>query len=270
MLVLVCVLLRVPGIDSKILTIVQFLPTAALILALPLLLDTALSSPVPGANDNASGVAAAMELAERFGGELEHFDVNVLLTGSQEAMALGMRGYLKKRKGELEEARTVFLNLDELGRGTVRFTTREGLLMPIKSHTQLVSLCEEIVEDQLEEKEAEEDDDEDKNAIEAAMEDDEEDKDSAQRVGIRGMVARTCSDGYAARSAGFPSITITCKGRLDYTPSHHQRSDTPESVDDEAIERALDFTSELMRRLDDTVGPDLDRPAAETLLKEED
>jgi Zn-dependent M28 family amino/carboxypeptidase len=236
---------------------------------LPLLLDTALSSPVPAANDNASGVAAAMELAERFGGELEHFDVNVLLTGSQEAMALGMRGYLKKRKGELEEARTVFLNLDELGRGTVRFTTREGLLMPIKSHKQLVSLCEEIVEDQLEEKEAEEDD-EDQNAIEAAMEDDEEDEDSAQRVGVRGMVARTCSDGFAARSAGFPSITITCKGRLDYTPSHHQRSDTLDNVDDEAVERALAFTSELIRRLDDTVGPDLGRPAEETLLKEED
>jgi len=119
-LLLVCVLARVPGIDSPILTMIQFIPTVLLILALPVLIDTALAGPVPGANDNASGVAVALALADRFGGKLEHFDLHVLLTGSQEAMSLGMRGFLKGRKGDVDQARSVFLNLDEVGRGTVR------------------------------------------------------------------------------------------------------------------------------------------------------
>jgi len=40
-----------------------------------------------------------------------------------------------------------------------------------------------------------------------------------------GYAVTSTRAGYAARSAGFPAITITCKGRLDYTPGHHQRSD---------------------------------------------
>ena len=252
--VLVCVLIRLPGIDNKILTIIQFVFTVVLIVALPMLLDTALAKPVPGANDNASGVATALALVERFGGRLEYFDVHLLFTGSQEALSLGMRSFLKKRKGDIDVARSVFLNLDEVGRGTVRFTLKEGLLLPIESHEQLVTLCEELVEDQ------EPDDDDD---------DDSDGDDDDDRPVIRGMVARTTSDGYAARSAGFPAITITCKGRLDYTPGHHQRSDQPDRIDDEALQRAYEFTSELIERLDQTVGPGLDSPADQTMLKEE-
>jgi len=258
--VLICVLIRLPGIDNQILTVLQFIPTVLLILALPFLLDTALASPVPGANDNASGVATVLRLAERFGGQLEHFNVNLLLTGSQEAMALGMRGYLKKRKGELDDARTVFVNVDEVGRGTVRFTSREGLLVAIESHQQLLDLCEQIVEDQ------QGDDEEDENGDDENADGGDEDD---GRPAVRSMEARTSSDGYAARSAGFPAITITCKGRLDYTPGHHQRTDTPDRIDEEALERAYAFATELIERLDQTVGPDLKKPADETLLKEE-
>ncbi len=252
--VLICALIRLPGIDNKILTIIQFVFTVVLIVALPMLLDTMLAKPVPGANDNASGVATALALVERFGGRLEYFDVHLLFTGSQEALSLGMRSFLKKRKGDIDVARSVFLNLDEVGRGTVRFTLKEGLLLPIESHEQLVTLCEELVEDQ------EPDDDDD---------DDSDGDDDDDRPVIRGMVARTTSDGYAARSAGFPAITITCKGRLDYTPGHHQRSDQPDRIDDEALQRAYEFTSELIERLDQTVGPGLDSPADQTMLKEE-
>lgn len=254
--VLICVLIRLPGISNTILTVIQFVFTVVLIVALPMLLDTMLAKPVPGANDNASGVATAMALAERFGGQLEYFDVHLLFTGSQEALSLGMRSFLKKRKGDIDAARSVFLNLDEVGRGTVRFTLKEGLLLPIESHEQLVTLCEELVEDQ----EPDDDDDDDSDG------DDDDDDD---RPVIRGMVARTTSDGYAARSAGFPAITITCKGRLDYTPGHHQRSDQPDRIDDEALQRAYDFTSELIERIDQAVGPDLDSPEDKTLLKEE-
>jgi hypothetical protein len=266
---LVCVLLRVPGMDFKVLTAIQFVFTVLLIIALPILLDTALASTVPGANDNASGVATVLALTERFGDRLENFNLNVLFTGSQEALALGMRAFMKKRKGDIDTARSIFLNLDEVGRGTVRFTTREGLLMPIKSHDQLVEVCEEIVEDSTPAEDDEED--EDKNEIEKAQTiDDDNDDDDDGTPEMRSMIQRNASDGYAARSAGLPAITITCKGRLDYTPDHHQPSDDPERIDDEALERAYDFSAEVIQRLDQTVGPDLDRPAEESLLVEDD
>src|SRR5918999_1112108 len=268
--VTICTLLRLPGLENTILTVIQFVFTVLLILALPPLIDTGFAPVAPGANDNASGVATVLRLAERFGGKLEHFDVHVLFTGSQEAFALGMRSYLNRHRADLDEERLVFLNVDEVGLGMVRYTSREGLLLPVKSHSQLVEMCDEIVEDHEEEQEDDRDDDEPDNAAARAAadaEDDDEDEDEA-RPGPRKLVSRNISAAFAPRSAGYPAITITCKGRLDYTPTHHQATDLPDRIDDEAMERAYAFCAELIERVDATVGPDLSRPVEETLLKE--
>ena len=90
------------------LSVVQFVPTVALIVAVALLLDIALSPTRAGENDNASGVALALRLAERFSTEeLEHFEVDVLFSGSQKAMAAGTRGFIARharRAGRGEHA----------------------------------------------------------------------------------------------------------------------------------------------------------------------
>ncbi len=225
LLILVCCVLRVLGLEGGIVNVVQFVPTVALVLAVPLILDLALSRVAPGANDDASGVATALRLAERFGGRLEHFDLWVLLTGAQEPFALGMRGWLKRHGRRLDRTSTVFLNLDEVGSGTVRWTRREGLLMTVRSHVQLVELCGQVAEDSDEE--------------------------------ARAIVNRAPSDGYAARSAGFPAITITSRNALDYLPEHHRLTDVPERLDPDALERSYAFAAEVIERLDATVGPDL-------------
>ena len=230
--VLVCCVLRLATLSGFLLTVIQFIPTVFLIVAVALLLDIALSPTTGGENDNATGAALALRLAERFGGgRLEHFDVHVLFAGGQKAIAAGSRSFLKRHKRDLGRERTVVLNLDAVGSGTVRYTSREGPLAAIKSHPQLVQLCEGIAED-----------DEDENAF-----------------GARPIVNRSPSDGYAARSAGMPAITITCRGRLDYVLAR---------VDTEAIERAEGFCAELVRRLDAEVGPDLAAQAEETVLSE--
>jgi Peptidase family M28 len=230
--VVVCCLLRLAGLSGLLLTVVQFVPTVLLIVAVALLLDIALSPTRAGENDNASGAALALRLAERFqGGRLEHFDLHVVLTGGQKAIAAGSRAFLKRHKRELGPERTVVVNLDAVGSGTVRYTSREGPVLAIKSHPQLVQLCEAIAED-----------DEEENAF-----------------GARSLVNRSPSDGYAARSAGLPAITISCRGRLDHVPAR---------VDEEALERAEGFCAELIQRLDAEVGPDLAAETDETMLSE--
>ena len=230
--VLLFCLLRLVGLSGLLLTVLQFIPTVLLILAVALLLDIALYPTGGGENDNATGAVLAVRLAGRFGGgKLEHFDVHVVLTGGQKAVAAGSRAFLKRHKSELGRERTVILNLDAVGSGTVRYTSREGPLVAIKSHPQLVQLCDAIAED-----------DADENAF-----------------GARAIVNRSASDGYAARSAGLPAVTISCRGRLDYVPAR---------VDADAIERAEGFCVELIQRLDAEVGPDLASPVEETVLSE--
>jgi hypothetical protein len=230
-LVLLCCLLRLPGLEGTILTAVQFVPTVVLIVGIPLLVDVALSPTSPGAKDNASGVAVALELARRHGGRLEHFDLWLLLTGARESLADGMRGFVRRHRRSLDKARTVFVNLDEVGAGRVRYTRREGALLAVRSHVQLVEICEEIAED-----------------------DEEEDS-----FGARALVNRTQSDGGAARARGYPAITITCRNVLDYVPDHHQTTDTPGRVEQAALERALGFCGELLERVDAQLGPEIER-----------
>jgi hypothetical protein len=224
----VCVscLVRVVGVEGDPLTAVQFALAVLLLVALPLLVDAWLSPTVPGAGDNASGVALALRLADRLGDDLEHFDVHVVLTGAQESLADGMRAFVRRHFSDLPRGRTVILNLDEVGAGSVRYTVREGPLLAPRSHPQVVEACEEIAADS-----------------------------PAPAPGP--LVNRSASDGFAARSAGYPSLTVTCRDELGLAPLHHRRMDLPEMIDPASLADAEEFCAELIRRLDAGVGPEL-------------
>ena len=130
-----------------------------------------------------------------------------------------MRAFLRRHRGDLPRDRTVVLNLDEVGAGTVRYTRREGPLLALRSHPQVVALCEEI---------------------------------AARPVPTgrgRSTTARA-SDGFAARSAGYAALTVTCRDELGLAPRHHRRSDLPEHVERRSLADAEEFCVELIERLD--------------------
>jgi hypothetical protein len=139
LVLLACCVLRVAGMEGVAITIVQFIPTVALILYVAALLDLALAPPAAGENDNASGVALTLKLADRLGTELDYFGVHVLFTGSQKAMAQGMRAFLRAHKKELPRSDTAFINLHAIGSGDVRLTTKEGPLLAARAHTTLLA-----------------------------------------------------------------------------------------------------------------------------------
>jgi hypothetical protein len=80
---------------------------------------------VPGASDNASGVAVVSELAlELAGSPLEHTRVVALMTGCEESGLLGAQAFLRSR----DTSGWLFLNVDSVGGpATLRYTLREGL-----------------------------------------------------------------------------------------------------------------------------------------------
>ena len=173
LVLLACCVLRAAGMSGTALTIVQFLPTAALIVYVALLLDIVLSPAAPGENDNASGVAVVLRAAERLTGEdeLDHFGVHLLFTGSQKAMAQGMRAFLKAHRLELREGDVAVINVDAVGSGELRLAKKEGPLLTTKSHPQLLGLTE-----------------------------------------TETFVNRDPSDGYAAASAGIAATTVNADG----------------------------------------------------------
>ncbi|MEA2404509.1 MAG: hypothetical protein QOE08_1156, partial [Thermoleophilaceae bacterium] len=76
------------------------------------------------------------------------------------------------------------------------------------------------------------------------------------------------SDAHAARSAGFPAISVSCLNALDRAPNHHRATDTPDQIDPEALERAYGFCSVLIELIDERIGPDLAQEGETTELSE--
>jgi hypothetical protein len=169
-----CALLRVLGLEATWLTIIQFIPTVILIAACPLFVDVALSQPREGLNDNASGVATVLRLAEQYGGRLEHFDLMVVFTGGSAHFALGMRDWLRRHRAELELEATAFISVDAVGAGTPHYATKEGPVLTSRLHPTLVKLC-------------------------------------ADDEAGAPFVSRELSDAYAARAAGLPAIRISSR-----------------------------------------------------------
>ena len=118
---------RAAGVDSDLLSVLQLPATLVLLVGVFALIDIELSPIVPGANDNASGVATALSLAAELKAEPpSNLDVWIVLTGGEECLMQGMRSFVRAHRGELDRSSTYVLNLDSVGAGDVRFEVGEG------------------------------------------------------------------------------------------------------------------------------------------------
>jgi hypothetical protein len=215
---------RMAGIESDIVAVAQLPQTLVLLLGAFALGEIQLSDVVPGASDDASGVATALSLVE----ELDRhpppgLEVWAVLPGAGECLQEGMRSFVRRHRKALASKPTYFLNLDAVGNGDVRFRTAGGWVVTYAMDRRLVELASAIAEA----------DAEGENAYRA-----------------KSFPRATAGDEMPPRLAGFPAIGITCTDPDGYVAHHHLRSDTPDNVDPDALERAHGFALELVRQLD--------------------
>lgn len=129
-----------PGAARRLRTrsIPAYLPPTAAIIALgrrrlslllaALSLEQAFRDPVPGANDNASGVAALLALAERYAADpLEDTEVVFGFVGGEESGMHGARAFLHRH--DFAPAATLVICLDTLGSGTPMVLAAEHTLL---------------------------------------------------------------------------------------------------------------------------------------------
>jgi hypothetical protein len=207
------------------LTIAQFVDTAILMVAFTLFVDVALSEPVPGASDNASGAAAVLELARRLGvSPPANLDVWIVFTGAKEGLMLGMREWMRAHEDEIDPRRTLFVNVDNVGAGTVRAVSAEGFLIIYRHDQRLVELAAE---------------------------------DAATPLEHAAYVWRLGTDGTLPAMRGFPSITFCATDRYGRIPHFHRHSDTLEEIEPATVERAVERVEALVRKIDERLVPAL-------------
>jgi hypothetical protein len=214
---------QMAGVDAQWLSALQAIPTILLIVAGFLMIDIALSKIVPGAYDNASGVAAVLSAAEELDSEpLENLDVWVVLPGSEESLCEGMRSFVRDHRGELDPERTVFLNVDSVSHGEITYEVSEGAVVSYPLDAELVELAEALGED--------------------------------PRFNARALRYPLLDDALPARLRGLRAITIRTTEDGLPAPWYHTEADTPDRVDSAALTRATEFVVGLSRLVDRELG----------------
>ncbi|MEK6277629.1 MAG: M28 family peptidase [Actinomycetota bacterium] len=219
---------RLASVDAEWVSVAQLVPTVLLLVSIVLLLDIALSGIVPGAYDNASGVAAVLSTAQALDEDPpENLDVWVVFPGAEECNCEGMARWVSAHRSELDLDSTFFLNLDSVSFGDVHYLASEGAIVSYAMDERLVQLCE---------------------AIATA------DREDGDRFGARPIRIPFHTDALPARARGFRAISLIGAEDGVGPPYYHTHQDTPDKLDSDAMTRAVEFTLELVRQLDRDVG----------------
>ncbi len=164
---------------------------------------------VAGANDNASGAAAVVQLAvELASARPEATRIVVLIAGSEEAGMLGARAFLRGR----ETRGWLFLNFDGVGApAPLRYLRSEGIVRKWPADPALVRLAESVRADRPE-------------------------------LGLEPAVAPIglTYDATAVLARGGRALTLVAGDDDGRIPNYHQPTDTVSNLDLERLDRALE------------------------------
>ncbi len=160
------------------------------------------SETVQGANDNLSGVAALVALAELLR-EQPVPDLRVLLVscGAEETLQDGIRAFVSSHRDELDPARTAFVNLDTVGSPHLVMLEAEG---PVWMESYTGPWLRDLLETR------------------------------AERLGVgllRGFRARASTDSVIPSRAGYAIATIVSVTDWMSPANYHLPSDVPANLD---------------------------------------
>lgn len=92
---------------------------------------------VPGANDNASGVAVMLDSFAKLAGALpQGAEIWAVATGCEEAGTVGMLRFLKEYGEAIKD--DYIINLDNLGIGYLKYITGEGMFSAMPANRELI------------------------------------------------------------------------------------------------------------------------------------
>jgi hypothetical protein len=191
-----------------------------------LALDVARDRIVPGANDNLSGVAALVLLAQRISA-MPRSRVRVMLVscGAEEVLQGGIYAFAARHFPQLPRDRTWFLNLDSIGSPELLLVEGEG---PFRMEDYHDPGFRDLVAD-------------------AAL--------SLGDPIRRGVRARASTDGVVPNRAGYPTTTLASwEPDTKLISNYHLMTDTADRLCAETVVRAVDVALAVVDALDPAVG----------------
>ena len=178
------------------------------------------SPTVPGANDNLSGVAVLVGLAEALEEKpIDGLRVILVSAGAEESFQEGIRAYMERHRDELDPGTTWFLNVDTVGSPHLVMLDGEGPVW-MEDYTAptfraLISEC----------------------AVEKGID---------LEAGVR---ARASTDGIIPSRAGYPAATLVSVMPWRLPGNYHLMTDTPGNVEYSSVVDAIRLAHAVGERL---------------------
>ncbi len=149
----------------------------------------------------------------------QRLGIELVLAGAGDGSAIGLRRYLRARRRTVTHSNAIVLGIAACGSGQARWWVSDGPLVPLRYFVRLRELCETL-----------------------ARED--------PGLDARPHRARGTGPALPARLARIPAITIGCLDESGLAPRSHQRQDTPGTIDQQALDRAVEFGLLLVDAID--------------------
>jgi hypothetical protein len=164
---------------------------------------------VPGANDNLSGVAALVALADRLHrNPPPNMRVLLVSAGAEEALQEGIRGFARRHFRQLPTESTWFVNLDTIGSGRLVLLEGEGTVRMHDYDPDFKGLVQRVATD-------------------------------CGITLLRGLRSRNSTDGSVPRRYGYRTVTLVSVDNRKLLPHYHLYSDVPEHVDYGCVANAV-------------------------------
>jgi hypothetical protein len=204
------------------LTGVRVIGRAAAVLGagyLAAMLDIAARPVVPGANDNATGVAALLSVAHSLAEDMPAgVRVIVLLPGSEESFMEGMSAYMRRHSKDLPADRTSVVCLDTVGSPDLVLLKGEGMLRMRDYPPEFLAVLRGVAEE----------------------------LDIPMHTNLR---LRNATDGVIALRAGYPTAMLGSVDEFKMPTDYHWPTDTADRVNYSTVAAAARLTRRVVERL---------------------
>jgi hypothetical protein len=193
--------------------------TALAAASVAVLADIGSRETVPGANDNATGVALLVAMARALA-ERPTQNVRVMLVStSEEALCEGMQAFARRHFAELPPESTFFLSVDTLGSPHLLVLRGEGMICMREYPARSLAVLDELADE-----------------LEIPL--------------FPNLRLRNATDGIFPLAAGYECASLCSCTDLKQPANYHWPTDTPENVDYGTVAEAVRLTDALVRRLD--------------------
>lgn len=186
------------------------------------MLDIAMRKVVPGANDNASGVATLFGVARALKDNLpDNVRVIFLSAGSEESFEEGSQAFAKRHFSGLPKESTFFICVDGVGSQHLLCLEGEGMMKMYEYPQDAKDLANSVGEE----------------------------------LGLdlwKNMRLRNSTDGLIPLRAGYKTVSIVSCTALKQPINYHWPTDTPDCVSYESVGDAVRLATGIVRRLSES------------------